>query len=438
MQIRSLLPCLLILGLVPPSGGAARAQDMPLPTGSGSDTTLVDRVVAVVGDSVIPMSLVQEEVVAARAQGQQVEFEDVLNNLVELQLVLQAAARDTTLQVPEEEIDGRVEQAYAEVRNRFPTEDRFREALAAQGMTPQMYREELRTRIGTQQVQQMFLRRQLQSAPPVSVTEREMREFFEEQRASLEQRPEILRIQQVIIEPTASDTAWARAEADADSLVALLGEGADFEELAREHSEDPASADQGGDMGWFRRGVMVPEFERAAFSLRRDRVSDPVRTRFGYHIIRVDRQRPGEVKARHILIRPEVSPEDRARAAERARDVAERARAGEPMDSLYDAFGSEDFPATIEPSRDQLPELPYPGYAEALSDASEGEVIGPLEGQMQGNRYHIVLRVDEIRAAGDFTFEDLRDQIQQALTQQKRLERIYEKLRDATYVDIRM
>lgn len=438
MQIRSLLPCLLILGLASLFGGAAHAQEMPLPAGSGSDTTLVDRVVAVVGDSVIPMSLVQEEVVAARAQGQEVEFEEVLNNLVELQLVLQAAAKDTTLQVPEEEIDARVEQAYAEVRNRFPTEDGFQEALAAQGMTPQVYREELRTRIRTQQVQQMFLRRQLQSAPPVSVTEREMREFFEEQRVSLEQRPEILRIQQVIIEPTASDSAWARAEAEADSLVALLRDGADFEELAQEHSQDPASADQGGDMGWFRRGVMVPEFERAAFSLPRDRVSDPVRTRFGYHIIRVDRQRPGEVKARHILIRPEVSPEDRAGAAERAREVVERARAGESMDSLYDAFGSEDFPATIEPSRDQLPELPYPGYTEALSGVSEGEVIGPLERQMQGNRYHIVLRVDEIRAAGDFTFEDLRDQIQQALTQQKRLERIYQGLRDATYVDIRM
>lgn len=108
------------------------------------------------------------------------------------------------------------------------------------------------------------------------------------------------------------------------------------------------------------------------------------------------------------------------------------------MDSLYEAFGSEDFPPMIEPSRDQLAELPYPGYAEALRDAGAGDVIGPLEGQMQGNRYHMVLRVDEIRAAGEFTFEDLRDQIQQALTQQKRLERIYQRLRDATYVDIRM
>ena len=85
-----------------------------------------------------------------------------------------------------------------------------------------------------------------------------------------------------------------------------LRRGADFATAAKRFSQDPGSKDQGGSLNWFRRGVMVPEFERVAFALKPGVVSDPVESPFGFHIIQVERLQPAEVQARHILLVPTI------------------------------------------------------------------------------------------------------------------------------------
>ncbi|HSR41836.1 MAG TPA: peptidylprolyl isomerase, partial [Longimicrobiales bacterium] len=243
-------------GQVPPPADAFAAMD----------STLLDGIAAIVGDSVILLSEVQQRYAQIASQGQEPPPPgEILAGLVDQQLVVQAASRDTTLAIPEDELDARVDQDMQSIRSSFGSEAAFQQALAAQGMTPDGLRDLRRSLIRAEMLQRLYMQRQLLSAHPVAVTEAEMRELYESQRSTFQARPELLRLQQVLVPVEASDEAWAAAEAEADSLYQAIQGGADFQTLAREHSDDEGSAGDGGDLGWFRRGQMVREFEARAF-----------------------------------------------------------------------------------------------------------------------------------------------------------------------------
>src|SRR5690606_24273692 len=124
---------------------------------------------------------------------------------------------------------------------------------------------------------------------------------------------ELVGFRQIIVTPDATPAAKAVAKAKADSVRAEIANGANFEEVAKRESMD-GSAQLGGDLGWIRRGKTVPEFERWIFSLPPGQLSPVVETSFGYHVIRVDRVQPSEVKARHVLIMAKVDSADLVRA----------------------------------------------------------------------------------------------------------------------------
>ncbi|MEA3337184.1 MAG: peptidylprolyl isomerase [Chloroflexota bacterium] len=105
----------------------------------------------------------------------------------------------------------------------------------------------------------------------------------------------------------ASEGDEQQALASAIEISQRLKDGEDFAELAAEFSEDTSNAENGGDLGFFGRGRMVPEFEEAAFSLPIGEISDPVRTVFGYHIIRVDDFDEGQPDFNGWLVDQKVS-----------------------------------------------------------------------------------------------------------------------------------
>ena len=106
--------------------------------------------------------------------------------------------------------------------------------------------------------------------------------------------------------------------------------GEDFAKLAKEFSTDPGSKEKGGDLGWFGHGQMVPEFERWMFGLRPGDLSPVVETVHGFHIIRVDRVQPGEVKSRHILVQPKIDSADVGLRRSGERQAQRRMMAGTP------------------------------------------------------------------------------------------------------------
>lgn len=95
----------------------------------------------------------------------------------------------------------------------------------------------------------------------------------------------------VSVEPNGPEEKVNEARAKIEDVKKQLDQGADFAELANKYSDDKSNADDGGDLGWFGKGMMVKEFEAAAFALEAGKISEPVRTQFGFHLIRVDEKR---------------------------------------------------------------------------------------------------------------------------------------------------
>lgn len=428
--------CALAL-VVSPQLGSLQAQE------SGE---MVDRVAAVVGDSIILLTQIEEQIFRLQASGVTIPEEptalvrlrrDLVETLVNQQLVLQAALRDTTISVPEDRVEQVLEQTLAQQLESFGSEEELQRALTLQGQTYSQYRASLADEIRRELLQERYLETQRRLARVIPVEESEMRAFYESQRAQLQERPATLTFRQLLLSPSPSDSARTAAREEAERILGLLEEGQEFEALASRLSQDPGSRQEGGDLGWFRRGVMVPEFEEAAFSLREQEVSGVVETDFGAHIIRVDRIRGGERRARHILIAAEVSPADVAAAESLAADLARRAREGDNFQALVDEYHNDASPDSLAIRMDRLSELP-PGYAANLQGAEPGAVVGPIQFGSGPATTLAVVQVLEVRDEGEFTFEDLQEQIRQQIREQKFQERVIEGLRERSFVEVRI
>ncbi|MEM7415399.1 MAG: peptidylprolyl isomerase [Gemmatimonadota bacterium] len=428
---------ILVAALAVPAPAQAQLQE----------PDVVEQLVAVVGDSVVLFTQVVEELQRMQLQGLPVPppndpgypaaFSDVVEQFVDRLVVLQAAASDSLLAVDdasiEENVNGEIQRLAAD----FGGQAALQQALASEALTLSEYRDMLRTNARTDRIQQLFFQSRLASAPEVEVSEDEMLERFQEARSTLEQRPKLITFRQVVIVPEASEQAKDSARVEAENLLERVNGGEDFAELARIYSDDPGTASLGGDLGWFRRGRMVREFEEAAFNLIDDQVSDVVETDYGFHIIKVERYRAGERQARHILISPEKNDQDVQNARDLAVELQAQAMDGASMRTLWEEHGDPTSPDSMTIAFDQIGELP-PAYA-ILRTTAAGQFRAPIEYELPtGETRIVVAHVLEVREAGAYTFDDLKAQIAGQLRQEKQFRQILEELRATTYIDIRM
>ncbi|MDP3029935.1 MAG: peptidylprolyl isomerase [Deltaproteobacteria bacterium] len=131
----------------------------------------------------------------------------------------------------------------------------------------------------------------------IEVTDKEISNYYSEHKAEFEE-PEMVKARHILakVPPEAKPDDWASAEARIREIKKRLDGGEDFAATAQASSEDPGSKDKGGELGFFPRGQMVPEFEKAAFALRTGEVSEPVKTAFGYHIIKAEDRKEAKTK----------------------------------------------------------------------------------------------------------------------------------------------
>jgi len=414
-----------------------RAQAAP------QEEELVDRVVAIVGDTTLLYSDVVVELEQLEAAGQTLPTDPAQRDALIRQIVSRAvddlllveAARSSGITAGESDVASAVDRQIQQVQQQFGSQAEFARALAASGRSVEEYRASLvRQFVDRALVQRYIAQRSERMRRPV-VTQQQMEEFFRSQASRLGTRPATISFQQVIVRPQPSDSARARARRLADSVLAeVRAPGSDFAVLARRYSQD-GSAQQGGDLGWFREGQMVRPFEAMAFAMRPGDVSPVVETEFGYHIIKLEKIRGPERSARHILIRPELSADDVARARQRADSIAVAVRAGAAMGPLAD---STDTPPDQRNNRGvQVDRLP-PAYSE-VATAEVGRVVGPIEVPVPGGQTGFaIVRVSEKQPEGAYQLSDVEQQVRERLQEQLLADQIVQELRQSTYVSVRL
>jgi len=365
----------------------------------------------------------------------------ILDTLIVEEILVQAAERDTLVFIVEEDVQSRADDQLRDIRSGFVSELDFHQEIRRVGFaTPDEYRLWMvrGIRRQMQQDQLLALLQQTGAIRPIPPTENELREIFRiavEQSQQAEPRPPLVTFRQVVVNPTPDSVSLERARVRAESVLVRARAGEDFAALATEFSDDPGSAMQGGDVGWFRRGSnMAREFERAAFFLRPGQISNLVRTSFGFHIIQVRRAEPAEVQARHILIAPEITDAARAAARARADTVAQALRDGVSLDSIMRTYHDEDEESFADRVEDT--NLP-PIYQEAIAGAVEGDVIGPMTLPAAAGEKYAVILFQQRLAAGEYSFEEMRDNLRDRVAEQNGIAQYVATLRAATYIDIR-
>ncbi|WP_400245137.1 peptidylprolyl isomerase [Niallia sp. JL1B1071] len=145
-------------------------------------------------------------------------------------------------------------------------QDTFNTLLAQNGLTEDVFKEQIEQNLKVTKILE----------PSIEITDDEIKTYFEDNKASFD-TPEQVEASHILVED----------EKTAKDVKKKLDEGGDFAELAKEYSTDTQTKENGGELGYFSTGQMVEEFDKAAFAMNVDEISDPVKTDYGYHIIKV-------------------------------------------------------------------------------------------------------------------------------------------------------
>ncbi len=263
---------------------AAKAPAKPLPA------QLPDILARVNGETVTRMEL-EDSVrsLEARARGpippdqRDQIYRQVIEQLVGYKL-LQQEVKSRKIAVTDADVDARL----AEIKKQFPSEDLFMQTIISQGLTLE--------RLKTDQRRDMAIQKLIEGAiaDKVAVTPQQVEEFYKSNPDQFKQGERVRASHILIAVPEAADAAAkAQAKTKAEGILKDLKAGKDFAALAKQHSQDPGSAVNGGDLGFFQEGAMVGPFNDAAFSLKPGATSDLVETQFGFHIIKVTDKQAG-------------------------------------------------------------------------------------------------------------------------------------------------
>lgn len=266
------------------------------------------------------------------------------------------------------------------------------------------------------------------SRPPPQNTEEEILEFYDEHKQDypVEERASL---NLALIEKKPEPLDWEISYNKAKAIYDSIQDGADFTDLAQRYSADVASAKEGGDLGWFPRGQMVAEFDRRAFSMKEGQVSEPVRTQFGWHVIKLhglkeemeiprgktEKELVKKAHASHILIKAEAGQETLDRAYRRLEEFQMAAK----KKGFFKAAEDLNIPIKRTGRFFQGRNIQFIGNdpnAGRFAFENEVEAISDL---FENNSAFFVVQVAERLPAGMATFEEAEEKVKLDILQYK-------------------
>lgn len=403
---------------------------------------VLDKIVAVVDNEIILQSELDFRVNMEAAQRNLNPADStlrraVLNSLIEEKLLYAQADMDTI-----KVTDDQVQQQLDYQINYFVQQYGSREKLEqVYGMPLEKIKRSLQDDVRKNIMAQML---QQKKFGQIEASRKEVEDFFQTIKDSLPIVQAKFQIAHIFVNPKTGDRIKQKAKAFALSLLDSIKAGKDFATLAKKYSDDPGSAQNGGDLGFQKRGVLVPEFEAAAYSLAPNQISNVVESQFGYHIIQLIERRGDAIHARHILIRVKADDEADLQAIEFLNDLRDSIVQGKNSFAYYAGKYSDDKETakfggeigTLEVS--QLDK----SLLDIIYKLREGEVSYPKRIDVDKNVYgfHIVKlikRIPEHKASLELDYPEIK-RLADYSKKQKFYSKFMEELKKNIYWEIKI
>lgn len=265
----------------------------------------IDKIQAIIGSEILLISDIENQYNQILSQGV-IETEDmrcqIVDELLLQNFLIHHAKIDSTIEIVSDDIDAEINNRISYFENQLGSLEKV-EAYFTRSI--ESMEDELRIIVRDQFYTQ---KKQSKIISDVKITPNEVKDFY--RTLNSEEIPIVptkLQMSQIVIEPALSEDKKNSIKEKLNGFRKRIYNGEDFKVLATLYSDDVVSANNGGELGFMQRGDLVPEFERAAFKLKKDEISEVVESKFGYHIIQMIERRGEQINVRHILIKPKFS-----------------------------------------------------------------------------------------------------------------------------------
>ncbi|RZT93435.1 periplasmic chaperone for outer membrane proteins SurA [Ancylomarina subtilis] len=406
----------------------------------------IDKIIAVVGNQVVLKSDVENRFLGLKAQGYQSGSVDLKSEIFEdllIEKLMIAQAQVDSIEVTEQEVENdlqrKIEMYIQRIGSKEKLEQYFKKSIADM-------KNELRDMTRNDKIKQKM---QAEITKNITATPAEVRDLYDNiPTDSLPVIPGELQIQQITRSPKITDTEKDRIREKLRNFRDRIMKGESFATLAVLYSEDPGSAQRGGELGFTPRANLVPEFANEAFNLKPGKISKIVESEYGFHIIQLIDRKGERINVRHILLKPRIQQEDRTAATQQLDSIADMIRNDKIKFEEAAFYYSDDkdtknngglivnpYNASSKFTKESL----APAIAKAVNKLKVGEISEAFLDDQRGQESYKIIKIKSQTKPHKANLADDWSQFENMLKQQKQqdlLNKWISEKQSSTYISI--